>query len=115
MIRIKNRPRIEPRLFYAGLGRITKPKHPRFALALAAYPAYLTRLMEEGRFVASGDWDTHDGVLTLIRAESLAEARKVERANPFNDSAFAEYEVHGWPAQWNLSNLMGAGVHRRRR
>ena len=109
------RHRIEPRVFYVGLGRIEKPKHPKFAKALAAYPAYLTRLMEEGRFVASGDWVTHDGMLTILRAESLAEAKRIEKANPFNDGAFAEYEVHEWPAQWNLSNLMGAGVHRRGR
>ena len=108
------RSRIEPRVFFVGLGRIKKPKSKAFARALAAYPGYLTRLLEEGRFVASGDWASHDGMLTILRAESLAEARRVERANPINDAAFAQYEVHEWPAQWNLSNLMGAGGRRRR-
>lgn len=109
------RARIEPRVFYVGLGRIKKPKHKAFLKALTEYPAYLARLMEERRFVASGDWQTHDGVLTVFRAESLADAKRLEKSNPLNDAAFAEYEVHEWPAQWDLSNLVGGGFSRRRR
>jgi len=95
--------------------KVRKAPPRDLAAALPKLPDFLRSLVEEGRYVAAGEWTTQDGGLVMFRANDLAEAARIARRHPFHGKRFAELEVHEWSARWNLWNLMGAGRFVRRR
>lgn len=105
----------EERKFYVLDLRLKSARSKELPEALGKLPAYYQKLIEEGVYVAAGEFATADGGLVLLRAEDMAQAKALAKRHPFHGKKFAEVEVHEWSARWALWNLMGAGKPSRRR
>jgi uncharacterized protein YciI len=105
----------EERKFYAVEVRLKKSGTKELPDALLKIPAYYQKLIDEGVYVAAGEFATADGGLVLLRAGDMAHAKDLAKRHPFHNKKFADLEVHEWSARWALWNLMGAGKPSRRR
>ncbi|MBP2016882.1 uncharacterized protein YciI [Symbiobacterium terraclitae] len=63
---------------------------------LQAHYAHLRRLQERGQLVLCGPFADRSGGMTIIRADSLAEAEAVAAADPLVSSGMEECEVRAW-------------------
>jgi uncharacterized protein YciI len=105
----------EERKFYVIDLKLKKTGAKDLVEALPKIPAFLQRLIDEGVYVAAGEFSTADGGLVVFRAEDLAQAKELAKRHPFYNKKFADLTVHEWSARWALWNLMGAGKPTRRR
>ena len=105
----------EERKFYAVIIALKRAGSKDLVEALPKLPAFYQRLIDEGVYVAAGEFSTADGGIVLLRAEDLAQAQGLAKRHPFHGKKFADLEVHEWSARWALWNLMGAGKPSRRR
>ena len=105
----------EERKFYVVDIRLKKSGAKELVETLPKLPGFYQKLIEEGVYVAAGEFSTADGGLVLLRAEDMAQANALARRHPFHGKKFADVQVHEWSARWALWNLMGAGKGKRRR
>lgn len=99
----------EERTLYGLLVRLKKTGTKDLPASLAKLPAFLQRLIDDGVYVAAGEFGTHDGGLVLLRLAGRDEAERYARLHPFSGKKFGEVSVFEWSARWALWNLMGAG------
>ena len=70
---------------------------------------YLKKLDKDSHLVLCGPFNDYDGGMVIIKAESLEEAKRIAKSDPFISEGFSTYELHTLELSNKENNHLGMG------
>lgn len=91
---------------FAAVIEYTQDKE-KIAAIRPTHRAYLTKLLEDGKLVASGPFEDDYGALIVYEAADMAGAEAILKADPFHDGGiFIRWTIRPWKLLFANPQLM---------
>lgn len=70
---------------------------------------YIRKLDADGKLVMCGPFTSVNGGMIIIRSNSMEEATKIAKSDPFVQSGARDFEVRSWELSCEANNHLGMG------